>query len=41
MPKTATPSPPYSTNLDNCYYLNPCGKAQGKQATKEQLASAR
>ena len=30
---------PYSTNLDNCYYLNPCGKAQGKQATKEQLAS--
>ena len=30
---------PYSANLDNCYYLNPCGKAQGKQATKEQLAS--
>ena len=25
--------------LNNCYYLNPCGKAQGTQVTNEQLKS--
>ena len=25
------------TTLNNCYYLNPCGEAQGEQVTKEQL----
>ena len=25
------------TTLNNCYYLNPCGEAQGTQVTKEQL----
>ena len=24
-------------NLNNCYYLNPCGEAQGEQVTEEQL----
>ena len=28
---------PYSANLDNCYYLNPCGNPQGTQVTEEQL----
>ena len=28
---------PYSANLDNCYYLNACGTAQGEQVTKDQL----
>ena len=28
---------PYSANLDNCYYLNPCGNPQGTQVTKTQL----
>ncbi len=27
----------YKTTLNNCYYLNACGTAQGKQITKEQL----
>ena len=27
------------TTLNNCYYLNLCGKAQGTQVTKEQLKS--
>ena len=27
----------YKTTLNNCYYLNACGTAQGKQVTKEQL----
>ena len=26
-----------TTTLNNCHYLNPCGKLQGEQATKEQL----
>ena len=26
-----------TTTLNNCYYLNPCGKAQGEPVTKEQL----
>ncbi|MBO1364425.1 hypothetical protein JHU38_11760 [Prevotella sp. A2931] len=26
-------------NLENCYYLNPCGRPQDTQVTKEQLAS--
>ena len=26
-----------TTTLNNCYYLNTCGKLQGEQATKEQL----
>ena len=26
-----------TTTLNNCYYLNPCGTAQGEQVTKEQL----
>ena len=26
-------------NLENCYYLNPCGRPQGKPVTEEQLAS--
>ena len=25
-----------TTTLNNCHYLNPCGKLQGEQATKEQ-----
>ena len=28
-----------ATTLKNCYYLNPCGKAQGTQVTAEQLKS--
>ena len=28
-----------TTTLNNCYYLNTCGKAQGKQVTAEQLKS--
>ena len=28
-----------SANLTNCYYLNPCGNAQGTPITKEQLRS--
>ena len=28
-----------ATTLNNCYYLNPCGKAQGEQVTKAQLES--
>ena len=28
-----------ATTLKNCYYLKPCGKAQGEQATKAQLES--
>jgi len=28
-----------TTTLNNCYYLNPCGKLQGEQATKAQLES--
>ena len=27
------------TTLNNCYYLNPCGKTQGEPATKAQLES--
>ena len=27
----------YNTTLNNCYYLNPCGEAQGTQVTAEQL----
>ena len=27
------------TTLNNCHYLNPCGKVQGEQATKAQLES--
>ena len=30
---------PDGTNINNCYYLNACGKAQGTQITKEQLKS--
>ena len=30
---------PDGINIDNCYYLNACGKAQGTQITKEQLKS--
>ena len=31
---------PYSgTTLNNCYYLNPCGNAQGTKVTAEQLKS--
>ena len=29
--------PKATTTLNNCYYLNPCGKLQGEQATKAQL----
>ena len=29
----------YNTTLNNCYYLNTCGKAQGTQVTAEQLKS--
>ena len=29
----------YNATLNNCYYLNLCGKAQGTQVTKEQLKS--
>ena len=28
-----------ATTLNNCYYLNPCGKAQGEPVTKAQLES--
>ena len=28
-----------TTTLNNCYYLNPCGEAQGTQVTKAQLES--
>ena len=28
-----------NTEVKNCYYLNPCGKAQGEQVTAEQLKS--
>lgn len=28
-----------TTTLNNCHYLNPCGKAQGEQVTKAQLES--
>ena len=31
--------PKATTTLNNCYYLNPCGKLQGEQATKAQLES--
>ena len=31
--------PKATTTLNNCHYLNPCGKLQGEQATKEQLES--
>ncbi len=27
----------YNAKLNNCYYLNPCGKAQGTKVTEEQL----
>ena len=30
---------PDGITVDNCYYLNACGKAQGTQITKEQLKS--
>ena len=30
---------PDEITVDNCYYLNACGKAQGTQITKEQLKS--
>ena len=29
--------PKATTTLNNCYYLNPCGKAQGEPVTKAQL----
>ena len=29
--------PKATTTLNNCHYLNPCGKAQGEPVTKEQL----
>ena len=29
----------YGATFTDCYYLNPCGKAQGKQVTAEQLKS--
>ena len=29
--------PKATTTLNNCHYLNPCGKVQGTQVTKEQL----
>ena len=31
--------PKATTTLNNCYYLNPCGKAQGEPVTKAQLES--
>ena len=31
--------PKATTTLNNCHYLNPCGKLQGEQATKAQLES--
>ncbi|MDY6241606.1 MAG: peptidase M26 [Prevotella sp.] len=27
----------YNATINNCYYLNPCGKAQGTQVTEKQL----
>ncbi|WP_154665159.1 MULTISPECIES: peptidase M26 [Prevotellaceae] len=29
----------YNSTINNCYYLNACGKTQGEQVTKEQLES--